>query len=80
MFGTFAAERDTAIVYGLVDQPQFWNPVKHQVNTWLLQTILHINLHSDILLWKGYRESKVNDQLDRFLLCLCEGSRVVSRN
>jgi len=31
MFGTFAAERDTAIVYGLVDQPQFWNPVKHQI-------------------------------------------------
>ena len=32
MFGTFEAERDSVIVYGLVDQPQFWNPVKHQVN------------------------------------------------
>jgi alkylglycerol monooxygenase len=32
MFGTFEAERaDVDIVYGLVDQPQFWNPVKHQV-------------------------------------------------
>ena len=32
MFGTFQAELpDVAIVYGLVDQPQFWNPVKHQV-------------------------------------------------
>ena len=32
MFGTFVAERtDVDIVYGLVDQPQFWNPVKHQV-------------------------------------------------
>ena len=31
MFGTFESERDSDIVYGLVDQPQFWNPVKHQV-------------------------------------------------
>merc|ERR1712062_150782 len=32
MFGTFEAERsDVDIVYGLVDQPQFWNPIKHQV-------------------------------------------------
>ena len=31
MFGTFAAERkDQKIVYGLVDQPQFFNPMKHQ--------------------------------------------------
>jgi len=31
MFGTFEQEREAKIVYGLVDQPQFWNPVKHQV-------------------------------------------------
>lgn len=32
MFGTFEAERkDVKIVYGLVDQPQFFNPIKHQV-------------------------------------------------
>jgi len=32
IFGTFEAERpDVGIVYGLVDQPQFWNPVKHQI-------------------------------------------------
>ena len=32
MFGTFEAERsDIKIVYGLVDQPQFFNPIKHQV-------------------------------------------------
>ena len=32
MFGTFEAEKpDVKIVYGLVDQPQFWNPIKHQV-------------------------------------------------
>ena len=32
MFGTFEAERsDVKLVYGLVDQPQFWNPVQHQV-------------------------------------------------
>ena len=32
MFGTFEAEKsDMNVVYGLVDQPQFWNPVKHQV-------------------------------------------------
>jgi hypothetical protein len=34
MFGTFAAERaEVPLVYGLVDQPQFWNPVKHQVGS-----------------------------------------------
>ena len=33
MFGTFEAERDdVTLVYGLVDQPQFWNPIKHQVS------------------------------------------------
>ena len=33
MFGTFEAERgDVELVYGLVDQPQFWNPVAHQVS------------------------------------------------
>merc|ERR1719209_430215 len=33
MFGTFEAERkDEKIVYGLVDQPQFWNPVWHQLH------------------------------------------------
>ena len=32
MFGTFAQERnDEKIVYGLVDQPQFFNPIKHQL-------------------------------------------------
>lgn len=33
MFGTFEWERDDEpIVYGLVDQPQFFNPLKHQVS------------------------------------------------
>ena len=33
MFGTFEWEReDEPIVYGLVDQPQFFNPLKHQVS------------------------------------------------
>ena len=32
MFGTFAWEReDEKIVYGLVEQPQFFNPLKHQL-------------------------------------------------
>ena len=32
MFGTFEWERDDEkIVYGLVDQPQFFNPLRHQV-------------------------------------------------
>ena len=32
MFGTFQEEKqDIEVVYGLVDQPQFWNPLKHQV-------------------------------------------------
>ena len=48
MFGTFEAERsDVKIVYGLVDQPQFFNPLKHQViteceyalNFWLTQYV-----------------------------------------
>ena len=31
IFGTFAEERDDErIVYGLVEQPQFFNPIKHQ--------------------------------------------------
>ena len=35
MFGTFEWEReDEKIVYGLVDQPQFFNPAKHQVSYW----------------------------------------------
>ena len=41
MFGTFQEEeRDIQVVYGLVDQPQFWNPVKHQVGVfWLRQEL-----------------------------------------
>ena len=32
MFGTFEQEKDDEnIVYGLVDQPQYFNPIKHQV-------------------------------------------------
>jgi len=32
MFGTFEPENpEVEIVYGLVDQPQFWNPIKHQI-------------------------------------------------
>jgi hypothetical protein len=46
MFGTFEAERqDVKIVYGLVDQPQFFNPLKHQVGL-----AYPLNM---ILLWKG---------------------------
>lgn len=38
MFGTFEAEKsDIKIVYGLVDQPQFWNPLKHQANIAIIQ-------------------------------------------
>lgn len=37
MFGTFEWEReDEKIVYGLVDQPQFFNPAKHQVSSYSL--------------------------------------------
>ena len=37
MFGTFEAEKeDEEIVYGLVDQPQYFNPFKHQVRVLLL--------------------------------------------
>ena len=32
MFGTFEQERQTEkIVFGLVDQPQYFNPIRHQV-------------------------------------------------
>ena len=42
MFGTFEAERsDVKIVYGLVDQPQFWNPVWHQVSFFTLSKYTH---------------------------------------
>ena len=45
MFGTFEAERsDVKIVYGLVDQPQFWNPVWHQVSFFTLSIYTHENL------------------------------------
>ena len=34
MFGTFEWERENEkIVYGLVDQPQFFNPMRHQVGS-----------------------------------------------
>ena len=37
MFGTFEEEKeDEEIVYGLVDQPQYFNPFKHQVRVLLL--------------------------------------------
>ena len=45
MFGTFEAERsDVKIVYGLVDQPQFWNPVWHQVSFFTLSKYTNENL------------------------------------
>ena len=38
MFGTFEQEKeDENIVYGLVDQPQYFNPIKHQVRHWLIK-------------------------------------------
>ena len=41
MFGTFEWERDDEkIVYGLVDQPQFFNPAKHQVRIVFLTTYM----------------------------------------
>ena len=50
IFGTFEAERpDVGIVYGLVDQPQFWNPVKHQVTSvFHLKGPNHFEKKSDI--------------------------------
>ena len=65
MFGTFEAEReDVDLVYGLVDQPQFWNPVKHQVGVFFIMIIFQFFFFSDILLWESDREGKVNEQLD----------------
>ena len=44
MFGTFEAEKsDIKIVYGLVDQPQFWNPLKHQV---VIQAFIFVDLRA----------------------------------
>ena len=61
MFGTFEAERaDVDIVYGLVDQPQFWNPVKHQVSDFLTLHVFNISV-SDILLRQGCGEGKGNE-------------------
>ena len=62
MFGTFEAEKpDVEIVYGLVDQPQFWNPIKHQVQ---MKIVLSFNVKiypQDILLWKSLGESYDHD-------------------
>ena len=59
MFGTFEWERDDEkIVYGLVDQPQFFNPLKHQVISHKCKTNYSIPLTShfilDVLLWKSH--------------------------
>ena len=44
MFGTFEAEKsDIKIVYGLVDQPQFWNPLKHQV---VIQAFIFVDMRA----------------------------------
>ena len=58
MFGTFQAERtDVDIVYGLVDQPQFWNPIKHQVTpSWRAEQsnlTITIIIFTDFLLREG---------------------------
>ena len=56
MFGTFAEEKkDEKIVYGLVDQPQFFNPIKHQF----------FYLHS--VLKKAKRMNSLQDFLAAFL-------------
>ena len=48
MFGTFHPELpDIDIVYGLVDQPQFFNAIKHQVRIFVQVTVLsycHLSL------------------------------------
>ena len=45
MFGTFEAEKpDVEIVYGLVDQPQFWNPVKHQVQNIFISIFSNVSI------------------------------------
>ena len=64
MFGTFEAEKpDVEIVYGLVDQPQFWNPVKHQVQNkfFILIFPINVSISTDILLWKSLGESYDHD-------------------
>ena len=48
MFGTFEAERsDVKLVYGLVDQPQFWNPVWHQVSSYISISSRYTDLSSN---------------------------------
>ena len=61
LFGTFEAEKsDIDIVYGLVDQPQFWNPVKHQV--YFKNTHNFTNAHYlGFLLWQSLGESHVHE-------------------
>ena len=64
MFGTFQEEKqDIEVVYGLVDQPQFWNPLKHQVGLVSVSN-LNLNLKSEgVLLWKSLGESHDYEQL-----------------
>ena len=81
MVGTFEAERaDVEIVYGLVDQPQFWNPIKHQalLSTWW--SSLHNLSVSDILLWQGAGEGKVHDYMVWFFLSIPERAWLVPRH
>lgn len=59
MFGTFEWERDDEkIVYGLVDQPQFFNPLRHQVyyeqKYFKLDLLSNTPFHADVLLWKSF--------------------------
>ena len=45
MLGTFEAEKESKITYGLVDQPQFWNPVKHQVDLQNIMSIFFVHFY-----------------------------------
>ena len=46
MFGTFEQEKeDEKIVYGLVDQPQFFNPFKHQVRDLFYYPCTDVNVY-----------------------------------
>ena len=73
MFGTFEWERDDEkVVYGLVDQPQFFNPLRHQVNTNYILTFIQFRVdcnriflfYLDVLLWKGCRKGTIYDFMD----------------
>ena len=85
MFGTFEQERQTEkIVFGLVDQPQYFNPIRHQVKkqnpfcSWWVKNALIFFLAG--ILSESVWEVPDHEQCFGQDFGLCEGTRLVPWN